>query len=358
MNGEEQIVVELSDIEKSAIGEVCDLMTASMARTFGDKLNVEIGVDPSVVEVGTIPRIAGLISAPILLLHFNFTSGIEGQFFLGIGGEGLTTIFDLAIPDDVKEADADDGAILDAIREIVNGAIYEAMTSLADSMGYNIDCSVIDTIIMQDESELESISFLYPEGKLLYASTELDLSNSRVGASYFLPISLSTQIIDLLLNEQAQAEDEHSDFDSPASITDLGGEQDVEDLPLVQDEMVGISAVGVPKVERMPQVSDLQPARFDQLAADLGGGGPNNISLLLDVALDASIELGKTQMTIENILKLGRGSVIELDKLASEPVEFLVNGKVIARGEVVVIDDNFGIRITEILSPKERLENI
>jgi flagellar motor switch protein FliN len=87
-------------------------------------------------------------------------------------------------------------------------------------------------------------------------------------------------------------------------------------------------------------------------------GDTSNISLLFDVMLDAAIELGRTQMTIEEILKLTKGSVIELEKLASEPVEFLVNGKTIARGEVVVIDDNFGIRITEVLSQRARLETI
>ena len=106
------------------------------------------------------------------------------------------------------------------------------------------------------------------------------------------------------------------------------------------------------------EIGDVQSVEFAPLHLEAGEAGPGNISLLLDVVLDISVELGKTQMTIEEILGIGSGSVIELDKLASEPVDLLVNGKVIARGEVIVIDGNFGIRITEILGPRARLERI
>nr|HPQ52360.1 flagellar motor switch protein FliN [Spirochaetota bacterium] len=85
--------------------------------------------------------------------------------------------------------------------------------------------------------------------------------------------------------------------------------------------------------------------------------GPN-INLLLDVKLALTVELGRTTMLVKDILGLGEGSIIELDKLAGEPVDLLVNGKLIARGEVVVIDENFGVRVTDIVSPAERLMRV
>ena len=81
---------------------------------------------------------------------------------------------------------------------------------------------------------------------------------------------------------------------------------------------------------------------------------PDKLALLFDVPLTVTVELGRTRMTLKQILELSVGSLIELDKLTGEPVDILVNGKLIARGEVVVIDENFGVRITEIVSPKER----
>jgi flagellar motor switch protein FliN/FliY len=103
-----------------------------------------------------------------------------------------------------------------------------------------------------------------------------------------------------------------------------------------------------------------QPAEFGALEAgaqpEAHGGA--NIDLLLDVQLPVAIELGRTQMPISDILELGSGSIVELDKLAGEPVDVLVNNKPLAKGEVVVLDENFGVRITSLVSPRERLERL
>lgn len=96
-------------------------------------------------------------------------------------------------------------------------------------------------------------------------------------------------------------------------------------------------------------------AEFQRLSEPTSGVEPRNIALLMDVNLPVSIELGRTRMAISDILNLGPGSVVELDKLAGEPVDVLVNQKIVARGEVVVIDENFGVRVTQLISPDERL---
>jgi flagellar motor switch protein FliN/FliY len=82
--------------------------------------------------------------------------------------------------------------------------------------------------------------------------------------------------------------------------------------------------------------------------------GPRSIDLLMDVSMRVSVELGRSRLTVEEVLQLGPGSVVELDKLAGEPVDILVNERLIARGEVVVVDENFGVRVTEIVSPRQR----
>ena len=89
-----------------------------------------------------------------------------------------------------------------------------------------------------------------------------------------------------------------------------------------------------------------------------GMEGISGLDLILDVPLKVTVELGRTRMQIRDVLDLGKGSVVELDKLAGEPVDMLVNGKLIAKGEVVVIDENFGIRVTDIVSPIERFNNL
>src|SRR5436309_2321340 len=115
------------------------------------------------------------------------------------------------------------------------------------------------------------------------------------------------------------------------------------------DEQSGSPAVAAPGV---------QSAQFGQLNAGAPGMDRNPLDLILDVHLEATVELGRSRMSIKDILALGPGSVVELDKLAGEPADLLINGKPLARGEVVVIDENFGIRITEIRTPTERIDSL
>jgi len=97
-------------------------------------------------------------------------------------------------------------------------------------------------------------------------------------------------------------------------------------------------------------------AEFQHLSSPAGSPEPRNIDILMDVNLPVSIELGRTKMSIADILGLGPGSVVELNKLAGEPVDVLVNYKIVAKGEVVVVDENFGVRITQLMTPEERLK--
>ncbi len=89
-----------------------------------------------------------------------------------------------------------------------------------------------------------------------------------------------------------------------------------------------------------------------------GGESSRRLDMLLDVPLEVNVELGRTRMTIQDLLQLGPGSVIELDKVAGEALDILVNGRLVARGEAVVVNDKFGIRITDIVSPQERIQRL
>ena len=102
--------------------------------------------------------------------------------------------------------------------------------------------------------------------------------------------------------------------------------------------------------------TEVSNAEFQHLSQPAGKPEPRNIDLLMDVNLPISIELGRTRMSISDILSLGPGSVVELNKLAGEPVDVMVNGKIVAKGEVVVIDENFGVRITQLMTPEQRLK--
>ena len=106
------------------------------------------------------------------------------------------------------------------------------------------------------------------------------------------------------------------------------------------------------------EVTTIQPAAFTHFSESDAHSGARSMDVLMDLTLPISVELGRTHMSIKDILKLGQGSVVELDKLAGEPVALLVNDRKFAEGEVVVVDENFGVRITALMGKKERLEGL
>lgn len=102
----------------------------------------------------------------------------------------------------------------------------------------------------------------------------------------------------------------------------------------------------------------VQPVTFGQLGAGAKGDGTRNLDLLLDVEIPVSVEVGRTQMSLEDVLNLVPGSIVALDKKAEEPVDLRVNGKLVARGEVVLVDDSYGLRITQIIDAAGRIESL
>ena len=162
---------------------------------------------------------------------------------------------------------------------------------------------------------------------------------------------------DLLSAEDAPNSDENAD-----DADNDPGDPEMLSQNAIDDALQGYSESGDgdPDVTGMSSGDDpvVRQADFQQLSDATGGKSSRNIDLLMDVDLPVSIELGKTRMNVSDILSLGPGSVVELDKLVGEPVDLLVNSKCVARGEVVVVDENFGLRITQLVSPEERIKNL
>jgi flagellar motor switch protein FliN/FliY len=130
---------------------------------------------------------------------------------------------------------------------------------------------------------------------------------------------------------------------NPQAVEDFDWGKSPEEEPDAQ-------VADAPEVESIPEPAASAPKEKR--------GKPSSIELLLDIPLEITAELGRTRMIINDLLQLGQGSVIELNKLAGEPLEILVNQKLIARGEVVVVNEKFGIRLTDIISPLERIKQL
>ena len=134
-------------------------------------------------------------------------------------------------------------------------------------------------------------------------------------------------------------------------LEELARAEAVDASPLMADAL----EPSAPALKDIPVVKPIEFGKFDRTEST---GQPKNIDILMDVKLPVAIELGHTEMTIRDILNLSAGSVVELNKLAGEPVDLLVNNKTVARGEVVVVDENFGLRVTSLISPEDRIKSL
>lgn len=140
------------------------------------------------------------------------------------------------------------------------------------------------------------------------------------------------------------------------SEEDLNADLSEKELKVNEQEEINDDEINLDDEEPVT----IQPVKFSSFDSnEQTYGEPNkNLDLLLDIKLQLAVELGRCELPIKKVLELTRGSIIELDKVAGEPVELYANGKLVAHGEVVVIEDNFGLRITSITEPEERIKNL
>ena len=226
-----------------------------------------------------------------------------------------------------------------AIGEAMNqmmGSAATAMAEMAGSPGRHLHADV-EIIDLRDGGVRRHLGFDGPTGAHAPSSCSVgDLLDTRL--MQLMPIGFARSLVGALTPEASEPAAAPA---APAPAAPAG-------VPGADDDR-HLHSVPVPVA---------QPVTFPSLDEMPSSPGGSDISLLLDVPLQVTVELGRTQLRIRNVLELVPGSIVELDKLAGEPVDVLVNGKQIARGEVVVIDEEFGVRITDVASQAKRLRGL
>ena len=134
--------------------------------------------------------------------------------------------------------------------------------------------------------------------------------------------------------------------------------EQTEGAPAVEDDPWAAAFAEQAAAPAAPSVKNAGESVFKPLDKGAGGGSMRDLEMIMDIPVKLTVELGRTRITIKQLLELAQGSVIELEGLAGEPMDILINGYLIAQGEVVVVDDKYGIRITEIITPSERVQKL
>lgn len=389
----------LTDVEKDAIGEVANISMGSSATTLYTLVNRKVNITTPVVTLAEWKNLTAEYEKPCVFVQIKYTTGLDGNNILVLKEQDVKIITDLMMGGDGTNTDGELGELhLSAISEAMNQMMGSAATSLSQMMNTMIDISPPISSLL-DLTEHQSGADVAPflGGKFVKISFRMqigDLVDSTIMQLY--PIEFARKVVDTFMNNQiggttteepasAVQEAPQENMDDSASnqmnmnqmnmgmnpmmgqmgmnpmmgqmgMNPMMGQTDMSQMnmnqmnmgmnpmmnPMGMNQMMGMN----PMMGQM----NVQPAQFQNFAADLAKvTGQENIGLIMDVPLEVTVELGRTNKSISEILDFAPGTIIELDRIAGEPIDVLVNGKFVAKGEVVVIEESFGVRVTEII---------
>ena len=381
---------ELTDVEKDAIGEVANISMGSSATTLYSLVNRKVNITTPVVTLATWKTLLDSYEKPCVFIQIKYTKGLDGTNILVLKEHDVKVITDLMMGGDGTNTEGELGELhLSAISEAMNQMMGAAATSLSTLLQTVIDISPPESSLF-DLTEVKDGKEISPflGGTFVKISFRMqidDLVDSTIMQLY--PIDFARKLVETFINTQMANIDEvtekkpaqpENDTDTTAQIPAPGtdnqtqmnntnlngmnqmGNMGMNDMNQMNNMgMNGMNQMGNMGMNSMNQMGmmgmpgqnvNVQPAQFQSFSNDnMGTTGQENIGLIKDVPLEVTVELGRTTKSISDILDFSPGTIIELDRIAGEPIDVLVNGKFVAKGEVVVIEESFGVRITEII---------
>ena len=370
---------DLTDEEKDAIGEVANISMGTSATTLYSLVNRKVNITTPVVDLATWSVIVEEYERPCVFIKIKYTEGLEGTNILILKEHDVKIITDLMMGGDGLNVDENEltDIHLSAISEAMNQMMGSSATSLSSMLGRMIDISppqadLVDVAGMEKQEDISSF-LLGTFVRITFRMQIEDLVDSKIMQLY--PIDFAKNLYDYFMDSQEPAAPPEPEpappqmaapsMGAPSSGQSMGAPQ--MPPPSMGAPAMGMPGMGAPGMDfgmgMQPQMGaapqmgmpmpniNIQPASFTPFSTDVSAmQTQENIALIKDVPLEVTVELGRTSKAISDILDFAPGTIIELDKIAGEPVDVLVNGKLVAKGEVVVIEENFGVRVTEIIN--------
>jgi flagellar motor switch protein FliN len=374
----------LSDIEKDTLGEIGNISFGTSATALSTLLNQKVDITTPTVSVISKQMLSEEFPHPYVAIRVNYTEGFSGMNLLVIKQADAAVIADLMLGGDGLNANKDmlDEIQLSAVQEAMNQMMGSAATSMSTIFSKKVDISppsidILDlnqgegTETIPDEDIFAKISFRIKIGNLI---------DSNI--MQLLQLSFAQKLVEGLLNPDNVEEEVSNipevDYNSVYEPKEpMQESRETNNYQQVSNEIPNNNHGNYANTSPI-QTNVNQQQQYFGSGSNTQGPPPNvqpagfssfdmqpqattetkNLDMLLDIPLQVTVELGRTKRSVKEILELSSGSIIELDKLAGEPVDILVNNRLVAQGEVVVIDENFGVRVTDIVSQKDRLKNL
>lgn len=360
----------LSSEEKDILGEIGNISMGTAATTLFALLNQKVNITTPKVAVFSWKELASRYDRPCVGIKVGYKEGLIGANVLVLKQADVKIIADLMMGgtgevDDERElSDLD----LSAIAEAMNQMVGSSATSLSSMLNMKIDIDTPNAFILDfnDDSFFEHLGF--DDDPIVATCFRMEvgtLIDSEI--MQILPVSFALDMVNSL-RSGTMGEEQPAATQAPTSQPQPAPQPVAQPQPTPQPQPVPEPVpqpmmyqqppmYQQPMMYQQPQQANVnvQPAQFQNFDMSSIMQQKENIGIIMDVPLEITVELGRTHKLIKEILEFSPGTVVELNKLAGEPIDILVNGKNIAKGEVVVIDENFGVRLTDIVSVEERI---
>ncbi len=360
----------LTTQETDAIGEISNICMGTASTTLYSLVNQKVTITTPTVTISSWDELVQDYAKPCVFINISYKEGIEGNNVLILREDDVKVITDLMMGGDgTNLVDELSDLHLSAICEAMNQMMGSSATSLSSMLNQKVDISPPSAELVDLAEDIDSSrlgTFKDENFVKVYFRMEIgDLVDSSIMQLY--PIQLAKELYrkfssnqeaapEVSVTEPAKPEPSVNQQVQPQTAQQPMGQQ-----PMGQQPMMGANTgqpmMGMNMNQGMPygyvppaQDLNVQPVQFQPFSV---GYNPvtqqENIDLIMDVPLEVTVELGRTHKSIKEILEFGPGTIIELDKIAGEPIDVLVNGKLVAKGEVVVIEESFGVRVTDII---------
>ncbi|MCD7825327.1 MAG: flagellar motor switch phosphatase FliY [Clostridiaceae bacterium] len=344
--------ITLTDSERDAVGEIANINMGTAATTLSTLLNNKVTITTPRVSYVSIDELSKQYDRPCVFIHISYIEGIDGNNILILKEQDVKIITDLMMGGDGSNTEGELSELhLSAISEAMNQMMGSAATSLSSMLEKKVDISPPSASLVDLNDTIEDTSISnFLNDRVVQVAFDMkigELIDSQIMQLY--PFEFAKELYDKFMGSQVSAAEPEP---QPAPAPEPQAAPQPQPMPQPAPQMADPNMVQpMQQPYMMPAANvNVQPAQFQAFNP---GISPllqqENIDLIMDVPLEVTVELGRSNKSIKEILDFAPGTILELNKLAGEPVDVLVNGKHVAKGEVVVIEENFGIRLVEIV---------
>ncbi len=377
--------VEFTDLHKDAIGEILNISMGSAATAVSEMLSAKVWITTPRVEVKTAREMEYHKLEPAVCVKIQYVKGLSGSNIMVWKQDDVQLILNqlMGQPLEVSPDFEFDELNISAVSEVMNQMMGASATALSNFLGFTIDISTPQAIIMDEVSSNLDVTEFEPDDPVVAVNFDLEIDGViKSEFASVMSIDLAKTITAKMMGEDVGPMDEAPAAPAPAPApapaaaapapAPAQAPQPASGAPAMDPaamgQMPGYGAqmpypyppypmppqggYGYPMPQAPINVQNAQFQSFDEPSVKLTGEQKDNLNLLMDVPLQISVEIGSARRKVRDILEFAQGSIIELERQAGAPVDIVVNGNLIAKGDVVVIDDNFAVRITEIIKSK------